>query len=671
MTPGRDGIVIALGAIPNTGKTTLFNRLTGSSQSTGNWPGVSIERKSGHFTLGEYPIELVDLPGAYSLSPVTEEERVVRDFFLRTPPDLVLNVLDARNLYRGLGLTLQLAMSGLPMVVAVNMIDEARRQGAEPDLEILSSHLGVPAVAVSARTGEGIPELKQALYRLIRNPVQARPPHIACPAVLEEAVKALSREIERTAPDSRFQPNFLAMRLLEEKGASVPPPAPALRQAARSWGERVEQATGQPLPILCAGCRFNAARGLALEATRRSPPLPDRLSERLDRILLHRWLGLPLFLLVMLLLFQGIYGLGTPLQAWLGHWFDDGGAWLRLQPALTALPGWARSFLLDGIWQGVGVVASFFPVIALFFVFMSLIEDSGYMARAAFLMDRLMHRLGLDGKAFISLLLGYGCNVPAVMGTRILSSRHSRVLTMLLIPFSLCSARLQVFVFLSGILFGAALAPWILFGLYLGSFAAILVMGLLLRPWQQVLGEPEPFIMEIPPYRLPTLRSIALRTGQELKDFLYRAATLIVAGVILVWILTHFPTGVAPASAESWAGRLGQALAPLFHPIGIQWQETVALLFGFIAKEIVIGALAVIYGGADLQRQIATHITPLQGLGFMVFTLLYTPCIATLAAIRAESRSWRITGLGLLLGLVSAWLASLLLYRAGLLLGFS
>ncbi|HHH38970.1 MAG TPA: ferrous iron transport protein B, partial [Sedimenticola sp.] len=425
-------VVVALSSIPNTGKSTLFNRLTASRQNTGNWPGVSIERKSGHFDLGEYRIRLVDLPGAYSLSPVTEEERVVREFFLSTPPDAVLNLLDARNLYRGLGLTLQMAMSGLPMVVAVNMIDEARRQGGEPDLEVLSSHLGVPVVAISARTGEGIPALLDALYQTVRNPARARPPHIACPPVLEEAIKDLSRRLEmgQEAGSTPLDPNFIAMRLLEGgEREPLPGQGAALRQATRRWAHQVEQATGEEIPILCAGCRFSAARGLALEATRHNPPLPDRLSERLDRLLLHPWLGLPLFLLIMLLLFQAVYGLGGPLQGWLSDGFDAAAGWARLQPAVAGLPPWLRSFLFDGVWQGLSVVTSFFPIIALFFVFMSLIEDSGYMARAAFLMDRLMHRLGLDGKAFISLLLGYGCNVPAVMGTRILSSRYNRLLT--------------------------------------------------------------------------------------------------------------------------------------------------------------------------------------------------------------------------------------------------
>lgn len=291
------------------------------------------------------------------------------------------------------------------------------------------------------------------------------------------------------------------------------------------------------------------------------------------------------------------------------------------------------------------------------------------MARAAFLMDRLMHQLGLDGKAFINLLLGYGCNIPAVMGTRILSSRYNRIVTMLLIPFTLCSARLQVFVFLAAILFPPAIAPWVLFALYIGSFIAIFAMGLLLKTLR-IAGKPEPFIMEIPPYRFPMIKSVAMRTWQELKDFLYRAATFIIAGVVMVWFLTHFPTDVPTASADTWAGQLGQFFSPVFTPLGIYWQETVALLFGFIAKEIVIGSLAVIYGGANLKIQIAAHVTPLQGLSFMLFTLLYTPCVATIAAIRAESRSWRITLLSLVLGLGSAWIASFFLYQAGLLIGF-
>jgi len=662
-------LIVALSSIPNTGKTTLFNLLTGSSQSTGNWPGVSIEKKHGYMILGEYQIQLIDLPGAYALLPSTEEERVVRDFFLKTPPDIVLNILDARNLYRGLGLTLQMAMSGLPMVVAVNMIDELQKQGAELDIPVLSEHLGVPVIPISARTGEGLPELQDALYQLIKKPAQTRSPHISWPPVVEEAVKSISRKIDQCDEVKKLDHNFLAMRLLEDNKSSNSIQNQTVAMAVNNWRQRVENITGTEISVICAKCRFNAARGLVLEATHQQPIPPDPRSEKIDRILLHRWFGLPLFLLIMLILFQAIYGLGVPLQEILSQGFDAGEVWLRAQQSMTTLPAWLQSFLFDGLWQGIGVVTSFFPIIALFFIFMTIIEDSGYMARAAFLMDSLMHQLGLDGKAFINLLLGYGCNIPAVMGTRILSSRYNRVVTMLLIPFTLCSARLQVFVFLTAILFPAAIAPWVLFALYIGSFIAVFGMGLLLKTLR-IAGKPEPFIMEIPPYRLPAIKSVALRTWQELKDFLYQAATLIVAGVVVVWLLTHFPADVPSASAETWAGQLGQVFSPVFTPLGIYWQETVALLFGFIAKEVVIGALAVIYGGADLKAQVAAHITPLQGLSFMLFTLLYTPCIATIAAIRAESRSWRITMLSLVLGLGSAWIASFLLYQAGLLMGY-
>lgn len=666
MAEHLEEIFVALSSIPNTGKTTLFNRLTGSSQTTGNWPGVSVEKKVGHFLLGEYKISLVDLPGAYALSPVTEEEKVVRAYFLKTPPAVVLNIIDARNLYRCLGQTLQMSMSGLPMVVAVNMMDE----NSQLDIPRLSTHLGVPVVPISARSGRGIPELQQALYRVIKEPERTHIPHISCPPILEAVSRAVSEKIIPGGPLAKMNTNFLAMRLLEEKTLPRSIRNTGLENYIKKWRRQVEKSTGEPIAITCAKCRFNAARGLMLEATHQKPPPPDENSQRIDRVLLHRWVGLPLFLLIMFLLFQAIYGLGAPLQNFIGQGFDAAEAWLRVQPLVSRQSDWLQSFLFDGLWQGLGVVTAFLPIIALFFICMSLVEASGYMARAAFLMDNLMHRLGLDGKAFINLLLGFGCNVPAIMGTRILSSRHHRVITMLLIPFSLCTARLQVFVFLTTILFSAAVAPWILFAFYLGSFIAIIVIGLFLKIFRMA-GKSEPFIMEVPPYRLPTLNSVGLRTWQQLKDFLYQAAPLIVAGVIVVWFLTHFPTDVPAAGAESWAGKLGQFFSPLFHPLGIHWQEIVALLFGFIAKEIVVGAMAVIYGGGDLSHQIIQHISPLQGLSFMVFTLLYTPCVATIAAIRAESGSWKVTLFSFFLGLAVAWVASFLLYQSGLILGFT
>ena len=666
-------VTVAICAAPNTGKTTLFNRLTGANQTVGNWPGVTVAKKSGHFQLDTHQVLLEDLPGAYSLTATTLEERVTRDYLLNSPPAAIINVVDGGNLYRGLGLTLQLAMSGLPMVVVVNMMDEVRAKGIEIDFEAFSEHLGIPVLPLVARTGEGLTNLKHTLLSVLQHETIEHPPHISFPPVLEEAISDLARKVEHQLPSGSDQ-TFIAIRLMEggESATRVVDRFPILQPLlgeAVATRQHVEQHLPLDLPTTCAQCRFNAVRGLVQEAVQMPPQLPRDLTARLDRILMHRWLGLPLFLFIMFTLFQGVFSLGTPLQDSLAGLFETMTSWLRDTPVIQTLPTMAQSLLLDGLLAGLGVVLSFVPIIMLFFLFLSIIEDSGYMARAAFLMDRLMHLLRLDGKAFISLLLGYGCNVPAIMGTRILSSRHNRLLAMLLVPFTLCSARLQVFLFLSAILFSAAVAPWVVFGLYLLSFLIIILIGLLLRPFR--FGAAEPFIMELPPYRVPLLRTVVLRAWQEISDFLYRAATLIVFGVVVIWFLTHTPTTAQPGSVDTLAGGIGLFLAPIFEPLGIQWAETVALFFGFIAKEILIGALAVIYGSANLATSIHSQLTPLQGLSFMVFTLIYSPCVATVAAIRSESRSWRITLLSMGLGLVVAWLASFLVYQSGLLLGFN
>ncbi len=670
---GQKTVTVAISSIPNTGKSTLFNVLTGAHQAVGNWPGVSIEKKTGHFELNGYLINIIDLPGSYSLTPTTLEEKIVRDYILHTPPDVIINVLDARNLYRSLGLTLQLAQSGIPMVIAVNMMDEVKRLGIEIDLEGLSNHLGAPVVPIIARTGEGVEQLKETLLKVIEKKIELRPPIIACPLPMEKTIVSLAKEIEKIDHDPRLNDVFLAVRLLE--GDDLNEPILEKNPSVKEFSKRLQQtrlnlehSLGENIPTACARCRFNSARGLVMETTSTHIAVPDRITERLDSVLLHKFLGLPIFFLIILGLFFGIYTLGTPLQDLIGNGFAALQDFLRGTAAIQMLPQFAANFLIDGLLQGVGVVVAFFPIIALFFIFMSLVEDSGYMARAAFLLDHLMHAIGLDGKAFINILLGYGCNVPAVMGTRILSSQHNRIITMLVVPFTLCSARLQVFVFVASILFAPTVAPWVVFGLYIFSFVVVILVGLFLK-LIRFAGKPEPFIMEIPPYRLPTVRTVALRAWEEMKAFLNRASTLIVLGVLVVWLLTNLPPGVSPAGPESWAVRLGQAVEPLFRPLGIEWQQIIALLFGFIAKEIVVGSLAVVYGG-NAAAQIAASITPLQGISFMVFTLLYTPCVATIAAIRAESRSWKVTFVALALGLSIAWISSFAVFQIGTWMGF-
>ncbi|MGB9093933.1 MAG: ferrous iron transport protein B, partial [Gallionella sp.] len=396
--------------------------------------------------------------------------------------------------------------------------------------------------------------------------------------------------------------------------------------------------------------------------------LSDRLTEKLDSVLLHPWLGLPIFFVVMYLLFQGIFMFGQPIQAGIAAAFT----WLReaaLAPLLAGLPHAIQGFLLDGIYNGVATVAAFVPVIVLFFLFMAMVEDSGYLSRAAFLMDALMARLGLDGRGFVMLLMGFGCNVPALMGTRVMRSRAMRLLTMLVIPFSLCSARLQVFIFFSAALFSPSAAPVVLFSLYLFSFAAAILTALIFR---NRFRNNEPFVLELPPYRFPTLRQMVLRGWVEVRHFLRRATKFIVAGVVMVWLLTHLPLSATPAGPGTLAGMIGGALQPMFAPLGINPQLTIALIFGFIAKEIVIGALAVIYGlsGTALSGALGQQLDWVQAYSFMLFTLLYTPCLATVATLQSESKQTRFTLLSLGWSLGLAWLVSFAFYQVARALGY-
>ncbi len=669
----KKSISVALASIPNTGKTTLFNQLTGAHQSVGNWAGVSVEKKVGTFKIDNYPISLIDLPGAYSINATSIEEKIVSKFLFDSPPDIIINILDARNLYRSLGLTLQLAQSGLPIIVAVNMMDEAKRDGLIINIERLSEHLKMPVLPIVARKGEGLKELKQKIINVIEHPQKFRRPNLSWPPVMENAIMALARKIEKIDIASQFDDVFIARSMIESKDSAehitkIIPKLLEIKEDSETLRKKTEHTLNTDLPTACARCRFNAARGLVAEAASGQVEASDKITERIDSVLMNKFIGLPLFLFIMFGIFQGIYSLGVPIQNFISNGFILLQDYLRSASALSGLSDLFKNFLIDGIIQGVGIVLSFFPLIVLFFIFMSIIEDSGYMTRAAFLIDRLMHAIGLDGKAFINILLGYGCNVPAVMGTRILSSQHNRIITMLLIPFTLCSARMQVFIFFAAILFSPTVAPLVLLSLYVFSFFIVILVGLFLKMFK-FAGKPEPFIIEMPPYRRPMVKTVFIRAWQEMKDFLYRASTLIVAGVILVWALTNLPFGVAVGSADSWAGIIGQTLLPIFHPIGIGWQEIVALLFGFVAKEIVIGSLVVIYG-ANPAAHIAATITPLQGLSFMIFTLLYSPCLATIAAIRAESRSWKLMWFSVLLGLVLAWLMSFIFYQTGILLGF-
>ncbi|CAK0773493.1 Fe(2+) transporter FeoB [Gammaproteobacteria bacterium] len=593
---------VALLGMPNTGKSTLFNRMTGASARVGNWPGVTVELLGARLLLGAEMVELVDLPGVYDLHGFTDDEMLVRHFLEHNPLDLVLIILNTTQIERQLSLALQIKHLGLPAVVLLNMADEARRLGIHVNTTEMAQLLEMPVVMISAKYGEGYATAQEAVRRALT------------------------------------------------------------------------QSHSLPLDDLCAGFGINrqieAEMDQVLRATVDIPhQLPDSVTDRIDHFALHPVFGPPLFFGLMYLVFQGVFTLGKPLQDAIATLLQ-GFKGAVLTPLLngSGLPSLLQGLLSDGIYDGVGTVASFVPLIVLFFLFMALVEDSGYLSRAAFLTDALMARLGLDGRSFVMLLMGFGCNVPALMGTRVMRSRPLRLLSMLVIPFSLCSARLQVFIFLTAALFGPTQAPLVLFGLYLMSFAAAFLTALLFRG---AFRSQEPLALELPPYRLPTFRQMWLRGWLEIRHFLRRATSFIVLGVVMVWLLTHLPSDAIPASPATWAGHIGAALAPVLNPIGIDLHLALALIFGFVAKEIVIGSLAVIYGasGDALAGVMASQIDWVQGVSFMLFTLLYVPCLSTLATLRSESRSFSYTALSLAWSVGLAWVVSFVFYQTARWLG--
>ncbi len=598
----RQGAVqVALLGMPNTGKSTLYNRLTGGHAHVANWPGLTVELLRGELPADASgrAYELIDLPGIHDLSGSSEDEAIVRRYLAATPPDLAVVVLNASRVDTQLRLALELGATGLPLVIALNMSDEASRFGVSVDHRRLAEELRLPVVPISARQGGGVPALLDCIHHF--DQIQPVPAHTLSAAGLEQ---------------------------------------------------RLEQLTDRCVTL---------PEGLA-----------DRLSHRIDRILLHPAVGVVAFLAVMLAMFQFIYAVGGPIQEGMGTGFD----WFQttcLMPLLraTALPPFLIQLLSDGLWTGISTVVSFMPIIFLFYLMIALIEDSGYLARSAFLMDGFMHWLGMDGRGFVLQIMGFGCNVPAIMGTRVLRDRSQRLLSMLVIPFSLCQARLTVFVFMAGAFFPR---PWwaaglVVFGFYGMSFLAAILTALLFR---SVFPSREAFVLELPPYRAPSLNTMLKRAWLEMKTFFFTTRRFIILGVIAIWLLNNLPPGVDHVSGHSLAGQIGILFQPLLGPIGMNPQLTITLIFGFIAKEILLGAMAVIYATsqAQLGAAVVQSISPLQAVSFMMFTLLYTPCLSTVAVQLKESRNGRFVALSLLWSFALAWLMAWIVYQGGLQLGF-
>ena len=593
---------IALVGMPNTGKSTLFNRLSGASARVGNWPGITVDLMSAKILTGGHMAELVDLPGLYDLHGFSDDEQVVRHFLSNNEVDLVCIVLNSTQIDRQLSLALQVRSLGIPAILVLNMRDEAKRAGITIDAKAMAEQINIPALQLSAKYGDGCPELLQKMAEVIDKKSQN--------VNVEDVAKRLEA-------DNQIE---VEMQSIINSTVQIP------------------------------------------------TTLNNDTTDNIDKVLLHPWFGLPIFIVATFLLFQFIFTVGAPLQDAMAWLFDQTRATV-LEPLLSSAPAWLNGLLLDGIYNGVSTVAAFVPIIVLFFLVMSMVEDSGYLSRAAFLMDSFMAKLGLDGRGFVMVLMGFGCNVPALMGTRVMRSKGMRLLTMLTIPFSLCSARLQIFIFMIAVLFKPSQAALVMFSLYMMSLFSIFITALIFKGR---FKNNEPFILELPPYRFPTAHQIWSRGWQEVKHFLIRASKFIVFGVVMVWLLTNFPSNVPAASVQTYAGQIGTFFAPILNPIGIDTQLAIALIFGFVAKEIVIGSLAVIYGlqGDALMGQMAQNLDWVQGMSFMLFSLIYTPCLSTIATLKSESKSSGFMWLSIVWSLALAWVISFVFYQGARALGF-
>ena len=713
---------VALAGNPNSGKTSIFNALTGARHHVGNWPGVTVEKRSGTLSVAGEEFEVVDLPGTYSLTARSEDERIAAAFLLSPEVDVIVNVLDASNLERNLYLTTQLLELGRPLVFALNMTDDAERRGQTVNVPQLRALLGGPVVATVANRAQGIADLARAIAAAAA--ASAQPALAGASTVqvtsgvrygddIEGEIDRLASEIARDdrGADPR-RTRWFALQMLE--GATdVETILPGthgrrvIEQQRRDSTAFLERHLGADTQTLLAEQRYGYARGLVKEVVRQSVVDRRDLTDRLDAVLTHRWFGIPIFVGVMLLVYVVTFVLGKYPQDWVSAAF----AWLQTQAAAHLPGGELASLLVDGIIPGVGAVVVFVPVIMILMGCISFLEDTGYMARAAFIMDRLMHLMGLHGRSFIPLVMGTGCNVPAIQATRTIEARTDRFITILVSPLVSCSARLQVYILIAGSFFSPVGAAVAIIAMHVLGFSLAMVVGKALR-LTVFRGASAPFVMELPPYRMPVLSATAVHMWEKGRVFLTRAGTVILAGATLIWFLAHYPgianatwaaeheqqqaavraLALSPAEEQarldkvdlahesrvmnsSLAATFGKAIQPVLAPILDPdrsrldgWKDGVALTAGFVAKEIVVGTMGVLYqaspDAADAERSVSplrvalrehSGLTPLTALAFMVFTLIYTPCLGTVGMLLKETRSMGWTLFSVAYGLLLAW----------------
>ena len=686
--------VFALAGNQNSGKTTLFNRLTGSNQHVGNWPGVTVEQKTGtlihhhhggstHFgppmlrrnqqAEENNDVQIVDLPGIYSLSPYTMEEIVARDFITLQKPDAVINIVDATNLERNLYLTLQLAELETPMVVALNMMDEVSKNGDVIHVERLSRVLGVPVVPICARKGEGLDELVRRAMLAAEKKTLPEKLDI-CEGETHEALHAIIHLIEEKAREKGLSPRYAGTKLLE--GDERMERLLALDEnTLHIVGEiirRLEAKQGMERAAIMADARYTFLEGVMRQCVVRGKEAPESTSAKIDRVLMNRGLAFPVFILMMLLVFFITFGpIGTAISDSFSALIDQGISLVDAGLEKARTESWVRDLLVNGVLAGVGSVLGFLPTIVLLFLLLSILEDSGYMARAAFLMDQPMRRLGLNGRSFIPLVMGFGCTVPAVMGARSMQSQRDRRFTIMLTPFMSCGAKVPIYA-----LFTRAFFPdrgvLVMCCLYAGGMVMAVLSALVLK--RTVFhGDAAPFIMELPAYRLPTPGSVWRQLWDKAKDFLQRAFTIILAATVVVWFLQSYTFSLTRATSleESMLGVIGGLIAPIFAPLGFGTvAPATAVLTGVIAKESVVSTLSVLSG---VEATSDAMLTALRGIfpstrsviSFLTFVLLYMPCVAAFAAMRREMQGKGVALASVAAQTALAWVTALIVYQIG------
>ena len=662
---------LALAGNQNCGKTTLFNQLTGSNQHVGNFPGVTVDRKDGVIR-GHSDVTVVDLPGIYSLSPYTSEEIVTRDYLIREKPDGIINIIDATNIERNLYLTMQLMELGLPMVLALNMMDEVRNNGGSINIAKLSEELGVPVVPISASKNEGVSELIDVVLRTAEQHILPKRLDF-CQGAVHRAIHSVSHMIEDHAAAIQVPSRFAATKLLEgdELMMTTLRLSENEKELIQHTVDEMEQATGMDRNAALADMRYSFLDELcAGTVVRPHESKETQRSVQIDRLLTNKWLAIPIFLCIMLLVFWLTFGvIGAFLSDVLSVGIDAVTQWTDRALTAYGINPVVHSLVIDGAFAGIGSVLSFLPIIVTLFFFLSFLEDSGYMARVAFVMDKLLRKIGLSGRSFVPMLIGFGCTVPAVMATRTLSSDRDRKMTILLTPFISCSAKLPIYAVFTAAFFpenGALVMMGLyVFGILLGILSGLLMGKTLFR------GNPVPFVMELPAYRLPAPKSVLRLMWDKAKDFITRAFTIIFLATIVIWALQTFDTrlNVVTDSSQSLLALIGRWIAPLFAPLGFgRWQLSTSLITGFTAKEAVVSTLAVLTGSsvADLPATLAAMLPTAAALSFLMFTLLYTPCVAAIAAVKREMGGGRNALFVVIYQTVIAWLVAFIVYHIAL-----